>query len=126
MIDGFEDQIIGHNIGDTFDVTVTFPEGYGDSTDAEGNTITLSGKEAVFSVTLNAITQSVVPTLTDEWVESNLPPATTCTPQTPCASTLTAPCTPTIWTTPRWTICSRTPPLKKSPPRSPATTSVCS
>ena len=71
FIDGFEDQIIGHNIGDTFDVTVTFPEGYGDSTDAEGNTITLSGKEAVFSVTLNAITQSVVPTLTDEWVESN-------------------------------------------------------
>ena len=71
FIDGFEDQIIGHNIGDTFDVTVTFPEGYGDSTDAEGNTITLSGKEAVFSVTLNAITQSVVPTLTDEWVEAN-------------------------------------------------------
>ena len=70
FIDGFEDQIIGHNIGDTFDVTVTFPEGYGDSTDAEGNTITLSGKEAVFSVTLNAITQSVVPTLTDEWVEA--------------------------------------------------------
>ena len=52
-------------------MTVTFPEGYGDSTDAEGNTITLSGKEAVFSVTLNAITQSVVPTLTDEWVETN-------------------------------------------------------
>ena len=71
FIDGFEDQIIGHNIGDTFDVTVTFPDGYGDSTDAEGNTITLSGKEAVFSVTLNAITQSVVPTLTDEWVETN-------------------------------------------------------
>ena len=71
FIDGFEDQIIGHNIGDVFDVTVTFPEGYGDSTDAEGNTIPLSGKEAVFSVTLNAITQSVVPTLTDEWVESN-------------------------------------------------------
>ncbi len=71
FIDGFEDQLIGHNIGDTFDVTVTFPDGYGDSTDAEGNTITLSGKEAVFSVTLNAITQSVVPTLTDEWVETN-------------------------------------------------------
>ena len=44
FIDGFEDQIIGHNVGDTFDVTVTFPDGYGDSTDAEGNTITLSGK----------------------------------------------------------------------------------
>ena len=25
FIDGFEDQIIGHNVGDTFDVTVTFP-----------------------------------------------------------------------------------------------------
>ena len=71
FIDGFEDQIIGHNIGDTFDVTVTFPEGYGDSTDAEGNTITLSGKEAVFSVTLNSIAESVTPELTDEWVDSN-------------------------------------------------------
>ena len=71
FIDGFEDQIIGHNIGDTFDVTVTFPDGYGDSTDAEGNTITLSGKEAVFSVTLNSISESVTPELTDEWVDSN-------------------------------------------------------
>ena len=71
FIDGFEDQIIGHNIGDTFDVTVTFPDGYGDSTDAEGNTITLSGKEAVFSVTLNSLSENVTPELTDEWVESN-------------------------------------------------------
>ena len=71
FVDGFEDQIIGHNVGDTFDVTVTFPDGYGDSTDAEGNTITLSGKEAVFSVTLNSISESVTPELTDEWVDSN-------------------------------------------------------
>ena len=71
FIDGFEDQIIGHNVGDTFDVTVTFPDGYGDSTDAEGNTITLSGKEAVFSVTLNSLSESVTPELTDEWVDSN-------------------------------------------------------
>ena len=71
FIDGFEDQIIGHNVGDTFDVTVTFPDGYGDSTDAEGNTITLSGKEAVFSVTLNSISESVTPELTDEWVDTN-------------------------------------------------------
>ena len=71
FIDGFEDQIIGHNVGDTFDVTVTFPDGYGDSTDAEGNTITLSGKEAVFSVTLNSLSENVTPELTDEWVESN-------------------------------------------------------
>ena len=71
FIDGFEDQIIGHNVGDTFDVTVTFPDGYGDSTDAEGNTITLSGKEAVFSVTLKSLSENVTPELTDEWVESN-------------------------------------------------------
>ena len=58
-------------MGDTFDVTVTFPDGYGDSTDAEGNTITLSGKEAVFSVTLNSLSENVIPELTDEWVESN-------------------------------------------------------
>ena len=68
---GYDLTLGSHTFIDGFDVTVTFPEGYGDSTDAEGNTITLSGKEAVFSVTLNAITQSVVPTLTDEWVETN-------------------------------------------------------
>ena len=71
FIDGFEDQIIGHNIGDTFDVNVTFPDGYGNSTDAEGNTIELSGKAAVFSVTVNSISQTVVPELTDAWVDSN-------------------------------------------------------
>ncbi len=71
FIDGFEDQIIGHSVGDTFDVTVTFPEGYGDSTDAEGNTVALSGKEAVFSVTLNGLSVSVLPEATDEWVAEN-------------------------------------------------------
>ena len=71
FIDGFEDQIVGHNVGDTFDVNVTFPDGYGDSTDAEGNTITLSGKAAVFSVTVNSISENVTPELTDAWVDSN-------------------------------------------------------
>lgn len=56
FIAGFEDQIIGHNIGDTFDVNVTFPDGYGQTTDAEGNTIDLSGANAVFTTTLNDIT----------------------------------------------------------------------
>ena len=70
FIDGFEDQIIGHKPGETFDVTVTFPEGYSDSTDADGNTIVLSNKEAVFSVTLNSITEEVLPELTDAWVDA--------------------------------------------------------
>ena len=70
FIDGFEDQIIGHNAGDTFDVTVTFPDGYDASTDADGNTVELSGKEAVFRVTVNSISEPVTPELTDEWVDS--------------------------------------------------------
>ena len=71
FIPGFEDQIVGHNIGDSFDVTVTFPDDYGDSTDEAGNTITLSGKEAVFRVTLNSLSVSVLPEATDAWVEEN-------------------------------------------------------
>lgn len=71
FIPGFEGQIVGHNIGDSFDVTVTFPEDYGDSTDEAGNTITLSGKEAVFRVTLNSLAVSVLPEATDAWVEEN-------------------------------------------------------
>ena len=70
FIDGFEDQIVGHKPGETFDVTVTFPEGYNDSTDADGNTVVLSNKEAVFSVTLNSITEEVLPELTDAWVDA--------------------------------------------------------
>ena len=70
FIDGFEDQIIGHKPGETFDVNVTFPDGYSDSTDASGNTVKLSGQKAVFTVTLNYISESVLPELTDSWVAS--------------------------------------------------------
>lgn len=71
FIDGFEDQIVGHKPGETFDVTVTFPDGYRDSTDADGNALVLSGKQAVFSVTLNSIEEEVLPELTDAWVDEN-------------------------------------------------------
>ena len=73
FIDGFEEQIVGHTPGETFDVTVTFPEGYRyrDSPDSEGNTVVLSGKKAVFSVTLNYISEKVLPELTDAWVAEN-------------------------------------------------------
>lgn len=70
FIDGFEDQIVGHTPGESFDITVTFPDSYGDSTDSEGNTVTLSGKEAVFAITLNYISETVTPELTDEWVDA--------------------------------------------------------
>lgn len=52
-IDNFEDQIVGHTPGETFDVTVTFPEDYGNED--------LNGKEAVFETTLNYIKESVTP-----------------------------------------------------------------
>ena len=71
FIDGFEDQIIGHTPGETFDVNVTFPDGYSDSTDSEGNAVVLSNKKAVFSVTLNSISEEVLPELTDAWVDEN-------------------------------------------------------
>ncbi|MFI3169475.1 MAG: FKBP-type peptidyl-prolyl cis-trans isomerase [Faecalibacterium sp.] len=72
FIDGFEEAIIGHEVGETFDITVTFPEGYSDSTDADGNTIVLSGAEATFAITLNSISATVTPELTDDWVYENL------------------------------------------------------
>lgn len=45
-IDGFEDAIIGHKVGEEFDINVTFPEKYS----AE-----LAGKDAVFHITINGI-----------------------------------------------------------------------
>ena len=65
-IDGFEDQIVGHMPGDSFDVVVTFPEDYGNEE--------LNGKEAVFKTTLNYIKEEELPALTDDWVLENLAP----------------------------------------------------
>ncbi len=72
FIDGFEEAVVGHDVGETFDIVVTFPEGYSDTTDADGNTIVLSGAEATFTVTLNSITATIIPELTDDWVYENL------------------------------------------------------
>ena len=47
FIDGFEDGVVGHNIGDTFDLNLTFPENYGNSD--------LAGQAVVFTVTVNYI-----------------------------------------------------------------------
>ena len=46
-IDDFEEQLIGHNVGDEVDVNVTFPENYGNEE--------LNGKEALFKVVINGI-----------------------------------------------------------------------
>lgn len=59
FIDTFEDQIVGKNIGDAFDVNVTFPEDYHASD--------LAGKPAVFKVELVAINAIELPELDDEY-----------------------------------------------------------
>ncbi len=59
-IDGFDDQVVGHKVGENFDIYVTFPEGYGDATDADGNVIQMSGTDAVFNITLNSISEYVM------------------------------------------------------------------
>ena len=64
FIPGFEDQMIGMNVGETRNINVTFPEEY----HAEN----LKGKAAVFEVVLHEIKQRVVPTLTDEFVKEEL------------------------------------------------------
>ena len=60
FIPGFEDQIIGHAIGDEFDVNVTFPEQYAEE---------LAGKPAVFKVKVNGIKQKELPEIDDEFVK---------------------------------------------------------
>ena len=61
FIPGFEDQVVGMNVGETKDVNVTFPENY----QAEE----LKGKPAVFAVTLNKIQGKELPELTDEFIK---------------------------------------------------------
>lgn len=63
-IDDFLQQLIGHMPGETFDVNVTFPEDYGVDS--------LNGKDAKFVTTINYISESVTPELTDEFVSTNL------------------------------------------------------
>jgi len=59
FIPGFEDQVVGHSIGDEFDVNVTFPADY----QAEN----LAGKDAVFKCKLNGIKYTELPAVDDEF-----------------------------------------------------------
>ena len=51
----FENGLIGHSAGETFDVDVLFPDGYGSSQDINGNPIELSNKTAVFTMTIKDV-----------------------------------------------------------------------
>ena len=67
FIEGFEEGLIGVNVGDTVDLNLTFPENY--------QSADLAGADVVFTVTVNKIVKKVEASydqLTDEYVASNL------------------------------------------------------
>lgn len=64
MIEGFEEAIVGKNVGDTVTVDLVFPEDYYDEE--------IAGKNVTFEITLNQIEEYVEPELTDEFVKENL------------------------------------------------------
>ena len=59
-IDRFLEQLVGKQVGTTFDINVTFPEEY--------HSPDLSGKDAVFNITINSVIKDVIPELTDEFI----------------------------------------------------------
>ncbi len=61
FIPGFEDQVIGHNVNDEFDVNVKFPEDY--------QAKELAGKDATFKVVLHEIKKRELPELDDEFAK---------------------------------------------------------
>ena len=58
FIPGFEDQIIGHKIGDKFDVNVKFPSDY--------HAANLAGQDARFAVEIHEIRKHILPEMNDE------------------------------------------------------------
>ncbi len=63
FIPGFEDAVVGMKKGENRDITVKFPEDY--------QSDSLRGKDAVFAITLNKISEKVYPELTDEFVKGH-------------------------------------------------------
>lgn len=63
FIPGFEDQIVGHNAGEEFDINVTFPDEY--------QVKELAGAPAVFKIKLKSISKKVMPELDDDMVKDS-------------------------------------------------------
>jgi len=57
FIPGFEEQVAGHAAGDTFDLTVTFPDDY--------HAEELKGKDATFTVTVSEVKRKLLPPVDD-------------------------------------------------------------
>lgn len=61
FIPGFEEQLVGHKAGESFEINVTFPEDYGAKE--------LAGKETVFKITIHEVKRTELPEVDDEFVK---------------------------------------------------------
>ena len=60
FVPGFEEQVVGMNIGEEKDIDITFPEDYVEN---------LAGKAVVFKVKLNSLTTPELPELDDDFAQ---------------------------------------------------------
>ena len=61
FIPGFEDQVVGHEAGEEFEINVTFPEEY--------QAAELAGKASVFKIKLHEVKTRELPVLDDEFAK---------------------------------------------------------
>ena len=61
FIPGFEEGVVGHKVGESFDVNVTFPTEY--------HSEELAGKDATFKVTIKELKRKELPPLDDEFAK---------------------------------------------------------
>ena len=61
FIPGFEEKVVGHNVGEEFDIDVTFPEEY--------HAKELAGKPVVFKIKLNKLNKVELPELDDDFAK---------------------------------------------------------
>jgi len=64
FIPGFEDALVGHKAGESFDIFLTFPQDY--------HSEPLRGKEVKFAITLKSVNTLVYPELTEDFVKNTL------------------------------------------------------
>src|SRR4051794_9931781 len=62
LIPGFEDELVGLNVGDTKGFDITFPDDYGEES--------LAGQQVHFEVELRELREKVLPELDDDFIES--------------------------------------------------------
>lgn len=63
-VEGFDEQLLGYQTGDTATLNLVLAEDFTDST--------IAGKDIVFTVKINSIQEKILPELTDDFVNTNL------------------------------------------------------